>query len=74
MYGLIRITASFESDSPSLNGEDDNDPSHQDGDQTHGDSVYEHDVEFVVDHSVDSISALLQVSVLNLFSGALDIH
>ena len=74
MYGLIRITASFESDSPSLNGEDDNDPSHQDGDQTHGDSVHEHDVEFVVDHSVDSISALLQVSVLNFFSGALDIH
>jgi hypothetical protein len=27
-----------------------------------------------VDHSVDSISALLQVSVLALFPGALDIH
>lgn len=74
MHGLVRVTASFESDSPSLDGEDDNDPSHQEGDQAHGDSVHEHGVEFVVDHSVDSISALGQVSFSNLFARAVDIH
>lgn len=74
MDGLVRVTASFESDSPSLDGEDDNDPSHQEGDQAHGDSVHEHGVEFVVDHSVDSISALGQVSFSNFFARAVDIH
>ena len=57
-YRTVTAVTGFLADSPALNGDQSDDPSHHKSNKARDDRVNDHDVQFVVNHTGDGIAGL----------------